>query len=146
MREPAIVRRYQRRAESFYKAAQLLDIELDVYGPSVGLLAVHSGIALTDAVLVSREGRRSKAGDHGTAAQALAKLCTTQGLDESGLKHLRELLSNKTRFSYREAEVQEHEFKKAKLRMEQFFKWALSTFPELARTDTHEPTGDLGNA
>ena len=139
MREPTIVRHYQRRAESFFHAVQLLDGELETYGPSVGL-----SIALTDAVLVSEEGRRSKAEDHAAAAQALTKLCFAKRLDDGGIKHLRELLSNKTRFAYGEDEVQEIDFKKAKLRMEQFFKWVLSTSPDLARTD--DGTGDSGNA
>ena len=64
-------------------------------------------------------------------------------LDDAGVKHFRALLGRKTRFSYGEDEVQAEEFKWAKLKMEQFFKWVYGTFPELARV---AETGDAGSA
>lgn len=136
------MRRYRHRADSFYESAQLLDLD-SAYGPAVGLLAVHGGIALTDAVLVAQEGSRSKDEDHGVAAGALERLCASRGLDQAGVKHFRALLANKTRFSYGDDEVRDDEFKWAKMKMEQFFKWVYSTFPELARVE--EP-GDAGSA
>jgi hypothetical protein len=134
VREPSIVRRYRQRADSFYQSVQLLDLDV-AYGPAVGLLAVHSGIALTDAVLVAEEGSRSKEDDHAVAARALEKLCSARRLDDAGVKHLRALLSNKTRFAYGEDELRDDEFKWAKMKMEQFFKWVYGTFPELARVE-----------
>lgn len=134
MRELATVRHYRLRADAFYQSVQILDLDV-AYGPAVGLLAVHSGIALTDAVLVAEEGSRSKDDDHGIAAMALEKLCAARRLDTAGIKYLRDLLSNKTRFSYGEDEVRDDQFKWAKMRMEQFFKWVYSTFPELARVE-----------
>lgn len=140
MREPSIVRHYRQRADSFYQSVQLLDLDV-AYAPAVGLLAVHSGIALTDAVLVAEEGSRSKGEDHTIAATTLEKLCAARRLDDAGVKHLRQLLSNKTRFSYGEHEVRDDEFKWAKMRMEQFFKWVYSTFPELARVEEASDAG-----
>jgi hypothetical protein len=142
VREPLIARHYRERADSFYQSVQLLDLDV-AYGPAVGLLAVHSGIALTDAVLVAEEGSRSKEEDHSAATKALEKLCAARRLDDVGVKHLRALLSNKTRFSYGEDEVPESEFKWAKTKMEQFFKWVYGTFPELARV---AEAGDAGSS
>lgn len=112
------------------------------YGPAVGLLAVHGGIALTDAVLVAEEGARSKKDDHGIAAKSLEKLCSARRLDGGGIKHLR-ALSNNTRFSYDDGEVRDAELKWAKLKMEQFFKWVYRTFPELARGEEADDAGAL---
>ncbi|AKT37340.1 uncharacterized protein CMC5_014730 [Chondromyces crocatus] len=140
MRESSTVRHYRQRADSFYRAVQLLDLD-ETYGSAVGLLAVHSGIALTDAVLVAEEGLRSKAEDHGVAARALEKLCAARRLDDHGVRHLRELIARKTRFSYGEDEVRGDEFKWAKMKMEQFFKWVYSTFPELARVEEATDAG-----
>ena len=125
------------RAEAFHRSAELLgdDPPDRLYAPAVGLLAVHSSISMTDALLIQFDTGRSKSEDHATAAQALEKLCSAKGHDKSGVKHLRELIRNKTRFSYGEALVRDEEFKKAKLRMEQFFKWAYRTFPAVAQTE-----------
>jgi hypothetical protein len=142
VRKPSVVRHYRQRADSFYQSVQLLDLD-DAYGPAVGLLAVHSGIALTDAVLVAEDGSRSKDDDHAVAAKALEKLCAARRVDGGGVTHLKALLSKKTRFSYGEDEVRDDEFKWAKMKMEQFFKWVYGTFPELARVA--EETGDAGS-
>jgi hypothetical protein len=52
VREPSTVRHHRQRADFFYQSVQLLDLAV-AYGPAVGLLAVHDGIALTDAVFAS---------------------------------------------------------------------------------------------
>ena len=133
----ATARIYRDRAEAFFRSAQLLGTEpLDAeYAPAVGLLAVHGGISMTDAVLVAFDDHRSKAEDHSVAAKQLERLCSAKRLDTGGVKHLRELVQNKTRFSYGADVVRESELKKAKLRMEQFFKWVYGTFPDLARNE-----------
>lgn len=137
MREPSTVWHYRQRADSFYQAAQLLDLDV-TYGPAVGLLAVHSSIALTDAVLVAEEGARSKEDSHGVAANQLEKLCLARGLDRVGLRYLRDLLSKKTRFSYGEDAVRDDEFKSAKVKMEQYTKWVYGTFPRLAQMEVED--------
>ncbi len=142
VRSPSIARHYRQRADAFYKAVQLLDLDIE-YGHAVGLLAVHGGIALADAVLVAEEGERSRVEDHAVSAKMLEKLCTARKIDSAGVKHLRELISNKTRFSYGEQEVRDSEFKRAKMRMEQFFKWVYSSFPELARVEESNNAGPL---
>lgn len=134
MREPSTVRHYRDRAEAFFQSAQLLGLDA-IYGPAVGLLAVHSGIALADAVLVAEEGMRSREEDHAAAPRALEKLCAARRFDDAGVKHLRELVGKKSRFSYGEDQIRDEEFRSAKLKMEQFFKWVYGTFPALARAD-----------
>lgn len=134
---PASALTFRDRAEAFFRSVQLLGADpLDPnYAPAVGLLAVHSSISMTDAVLVAFDGHRSKAEDHSVAASELEKLCSAKRIDAAGVKHLKELIGNKTRFSYDDAIIRDEEYKKAKLRMEQFFKWVYGTFPELARSE-----------
>ncbi len=90
---------------------------------------------MTDAVLQAFDGQCVKADDHSVAARELRELCAARQLDTAGLRHLEELVGNKNRFSYGDAVVRDGEFKRAKLRMEQFFKWVYTTFPELARSE-----------
>jgi hypothetical protein len=125
------------RAEAFFRSADVLGVEpLDPsYGPAVGLLAVHSSISMTDAVLVEFDQGRSRAEDHNIAVTALEKLCSAKGLDKAGVRCLKDLIGQKTRFSYGDAVVRDEDFKRAKLRMEQFFIWAYRTFPGLPRTE-----------
>lgn len=135
IRSDALV--YLERAEAFFRSAQLLgeDPPDRDYAPAVGLLAVHSGISLADALLVAFDDGRSKADDHRQVAAMLEKLCAAKRLKKAGVKHLRELIGYKSKFSYGASVVQDQEFQRARLRMEQFFKWAYDTFPTIAQTE-----------
>ncbi len=74
MREPTVVRHYHRRAASFFRTAGdlqtliLNDDDAAKYLPSIGLISVHSSIALADAVLVAEAGERSSGENHAEAA------------------------------------------------------------------------------
>ena len=138
MREPTVVRHYHRRAASFFRTAgdlQTLIVNEDdaaKYLPSIGLLSVHSSIALADAVLVAEAGERSSEENHAEAADKLDKLCKARGIAGQGIKHFRDLLGMKTPFSYGDRSVQDIAFQTAQLKMEQFFKWVYGAFAELA--------------
>ncbi len=131
---PTTVLLYRRRADSFLRAAgDLATLESDVYAPAIGLLSVHSCIALADAVLVAVEGRRSKAEDHAEAARRLRGWCSAKRLADSGVKHFEWLLGQKNHFSYNDDLVKDEDLFFAKVKMEQFFAWAFQTFPGVAQ-------------
>jgi hypothetical protein len=102
------------------------------YLPSIGLLSVHSSIALADALLVAEEGKRSSGDNHADAADKLQTLCKARGIEAQGVRHFRDLLGMKTPFSYGDGSVPDRVFQAAKLKMDQFFKWVYGAFTELA--------------
>ncbi len=64
MRNPSIVLHYRVRADSLFRAARdLSTLDAELYGPALGVIAVHGAIALADAVLVACEGDRSRSED-----------------------------------------------------------------------------------
>lgn len=69
--QPTLVSHFLERADSFFHAAfnlhELNEIEGGRFGHAIGLLAVHSAIALADAVLVANEGSTSAGDELGTA-------------------------------------------------------------------------------
>ena len=130
VRNPAIVRHYYTRAEAFYRSARTL-FEDAPHRPSVGLLTVHSAIALADALLVAEHGSRCRDEDHSVAATSLEKICSARRVDSAGVKHFRALLARKSKFAYGEDSVRDEEYTMAKTKMEQFFKWVYATFPYL---------------
>jgi hypothetical protein len=140
VQRPATVRHYWERADSFRRAAELLyEYDPAAYAPAVGLLSVHGCIALADALLVAAEGQRPRGEDHAQAARQLRGWCSAKQIPENGVKHLDWLLSHKTRFSYDERSVDAEDLKMAKVKMEQFFKWAVEGFPDVPQV---EETGD----
>lgn len=101
--------------------------------PAIGLLSVHSCIALADAVLVAVEGRWTKAEDHAEAARRLREWCGAKRLADTGLKHFEWLLGRKNHLSYNDVVVKDEDLLMAKVKMEQFFAWAFQTFPAVAQ-------------
>ena len=72
------------------------------YRSAISLLAVYKAIALNDALLIQLTGNRYKGKDHDRAADRTHTVCKQHGIQDSGLKHLRRLLSKKTEVSYGE--------------------------------------------
>jgi hypothetical protein len=131
---PSTVLHYRQRADSFLRAAgDLATLDPGNYAPAIGLLSVHSCIALADAVLVAVEGRWTKAEDHAEAARRLREWCGAKRLADSGLKHFEWLLGRKNHFSYNDDIVKDEDLLLAKVKMEQFFAWAFQTFPAVAQ-------------
>lgn len=136
VQNPTIVLHFRHRADSFYRAAQDLEIvDANLYAPAIGLLSVHGCIALVDALLMAAEGERPRGDDHGLAARKLRAFCSAKGIPEGGLKHFEWLLGQKTPFSYDEHYIDVRRFLDAKLKMDQFFKWAIQSFPDVARLE-----------
>src|SRR5439155_21773427 len=97
------VRHYRDRADWFFRTmvfcAEDRQSAESPYWNSVGLLAVHSAISLSDAILAAN-GLRCSAEDHKAAAELLEKICREMARDWSGVKHFRALLSRKSDFAY----------------------------------------------
>ncbi|KYF67116.1 hypothetical protein [Sorangium cellulosum] len=133
MQKPALALHYRHRADSFYRAAQDLEIlEAMEHAAAIGLLAVHGCIALADALVMAAEGERPRGDDHGQAARRLRDWCSAKEIDAGGIKHFEWLLGQKSHFSYDERYVDVQDLLKAKMKMDQFFKWAFQSFPEVA--------------
>jgi hypothetical protein len=79
---------------------KLCQDDLPAYASAASLLAVHSAISYSDAVLIGIIGRRSRGEDHRQAAIALKRACTVAKIDQRGVAHLQRLLSVKTDISY----------------------------------------------
>jgi hypothetical protein len=89
--------------------------------------------------LVAAEGERPRGDDHAAAARQIRAWCSAKEIPEAGVKHLEWLLKHKTLFSYDDKYVDVQDLQAAKVKMEQFFKWAYETFPDVA---TIEETSD----
>lgn len=143
VQKPTTVLLYRRRADSFYGAARdlerLEDVADESYWPAIGLLAVHGCIALADAALVAVEGERSGGDDHAEAARRLRAWCSAKDVVPGGIKHFEWLLAKKSHFSYDDRVVRDDELQLAKVKMDQFFVWALRAFPAVAeiKESTH---------
>lgn len=125
-----------------FHGVKLLTDDLSTYGGAVGVLAVHSAIALADAVQVAATGTRYRGQAHGQAIGELEQICKDHRREATGIKHLAELLDKKHHFSYDERPVSVGELARAELKMERFFSWVNRTFPELARLGQEEIATD----
>jgi hypothetical protein len=103
------------------------------HGNAVALLAVHSAISFSDAILAYYTGSRSKEADHRACLTRLRLVCGDHRIDDGGLRHLSWLLDRKTDFAYgdkplKEPEESDNAFNKA----DKFAKWVSRSFPEIA--------------
>jgi hypothetical protein len=73
--------------------------ELGAYASAAGLLAVHSAISYSDAVLIGLSGRRSRSENHQEAVRALRRACGKANVDRDGILHFQRLVSVKTDIS-----------------------------------------------
>jgi hypothetical protein len=134
---------FRDRADCFFKTMQYCaEDKANAISPlwnSVGLLAVHSAIALADAIMVGMTGKRVTAEDHKSAPETLAKLCKKRGWDASGIRHFRSLVSRKSDFAYGDKRIESYELEQALLHAQRFQAWAYRTMGE-------NLTGELNNA
>ncbi len=87
------------RAKQLESARDLVAGDAD-YGSAAALLAVHTAIALNDALLLKLTGRRPRLSDHAKAADQTKAACSERKLGHGGVAHLQTLLSKKTLISY----------------------------------------------
>jgi hypothetical protein len=110
------------------RAAQLSfirdHVRKDPYPSATALLAVHSAIALNDAVLTVLTGSPYKGQDHGQAVSRTRSRCNEEKLDTDGIKHLANLVKRKTDIAYGNRETTFDEALKLSMDAERFETWA----------------------
>ena len=122
---------HRNRAESYMTGIKLLGDDIEHYGHCVTLMAIHSAISFTDAVLIGCTGQRSNEADHNAVLKPMLKLCGTRRIEPDGVNHLRWLLSRKTDFVYGDAVVTVKDMRLAKVKAERYQIWVYQCFPEL---------------
>jgi len=115
---------FYRRATQLADAMRLCQDDLSAYGSAAALLAVHSAISYSDAVLIGLIGKRPRGEDHRQAVVALKRACTGAKIDERGIAHLQTLLSVKTDISYGDQLVDNEKIEALCDTAERFQTWA----------------------
>jgi hypothetical protein len=115
---------YHRRATQLADAMKLCQSDLPAYASAAVLLAVHSAISYSDAVLLGLGGARPRGENHREAVTALKRACTGAKVDHQGIAHFQRLLSAKTDVSYGEKSVDDDKVSALCSAAERFQVWA----------------------
>ena len=91
-------RDFERVGRSFAEAAELA-AEFE-YWNAAGVLIVHAGIALVDAITVRLTGTKGSGEDHAQAAALLQEAVIGDQESSRAIRQLRAILQEKTRVSY----------------------------------------------
>jgi hypothetical protein len=118
---------YHSRATQLAEAMRLCRDDLSAYASAAGLLAVHSAISYSDAVLMGLGCSRPRGENHREAIAALKRACTRARVDHQGIAHLQSLLSAKTDISYGERQVDTKRIEALCVAAERFQVWAERT-------------------
>jgi len=115
---------YYRRATQLAAAMKLCQDGLSAYASAAALLAVHSAISYSDALLIGLGGARPRSENHREAITALKRVCTGARIDRQGIAHLQRLLSAKSEISYGEKQVDDERITALCIAAERFQVWA----------------------
>ena len=115
---------YYRRASQLADAMKLCRDGLTSYASAVALLAVHSAISYSDAILIGLGGGRPRGESHREAVAALKRACTRAKIDQQGVTHFQKLLSVKTDVSYGEKHIDDGKVEALYVTAERFQVWA----------------------
>jgi hypothetical protein len=115
---------YHRRATQLADAMKLCQDDLPAYASAAALLAVHSAISYSDAVLIGLGGTRPQGENHREAVTALRRACTRAKIDQHGITHYQKLVSTKTDISYGEKRVDDGRVEALCITAERFRVWA----------------------
>jgi len=115
---------YYRRATQLADAMKLCQEDLSAYASAVALLAVHSAISYSDALLIGLGSTRTRGENHREAITALKRACTRAKIDQQGIGHFQKLLSVKTDVSYGEKRVDDERATALFVTAERFRVWA----------------------
>jgi hypothetical protein len=112
------------RATQLADAMKLCQDDLPAYGSAAALLAVHSAISYSDAVVIGLGGNRSRGENHAQAITALKRACTKAKIDSQGVGHLQRLIGAKTDISYGDRHVDNERIAALCFTAERFQVWA----------------------
>jgi hypothetical protein len=115
---------YYRRATQLADAMKLCQVDPSAYASAAALLAVHSAISYSDALLIGLSGARPRGENHREAITALKRACSGAKIDRQGITHLDRLLSAKTDISYGEKQVDNERIAALCITAERFQVWA----------------------
>jgi len=115
---------YYRRATQLAGAMKLCQDDLSAYASAAVLLAVHSAISYSDAIVVGLGGPRPRGENHREAVIALKRTCSKVGMDHRGITHFERLLSAKTDISYGDKRVDDERVTALCIAAERFEAWA----------------------
>lgn len=96
---------YHRRAMQLADAMKLCQVDLAAFASAAALLAVHSAISYSDAVLIVLGSSRPRGENHREAIGALKRACTAARIDKQGIPHFQRLIGAKSDISYGEKRV-----------------------------------------
>jgi len=131
---PAATLQYIEKADHFLQGMKLLNDDVGNYRSSVGLLAIHSAISLSDAISVGLTGKRGKYQDHAQAARELNKHCASRRIsDKQGIDHFKWLLGQKNAVAYEHRRFDDDSVRLAVEKAERFNVWAYNHFKEVLR-------------
>jgi hypothetical protein len=115
---------YYRRALQLASAMKLCQDDLSAYASAAALLAVHSAISYSDAILIGLGGKRPRGENHQGAIAALNRACSGARIERQGIAQLQRLLGAKTDVSYGEKLVDEERIEALCVAAERFQAWA----------------------
>jgi hypothetical protein len=115
---------YYLRATQLADAMKLCRDDLSAYASAAALLAIHSAISYSDAVLIGLGSKRPRGENHRDAVTALRRACTKARIEPNGIKHFLTLVSAKTDISYGEKRVDDQRVEALCITSERFRVWA----------------------
>jgi hypothetical protein len=115
---------YHRRATQLAGAMKLCQDDLPSFASAAALLAVHSAISYSDALLIGLGETRPRGENHREAITALKRACTGARVDHRGIAHLQRLLSAKTDISYGEKLADDERITALCIAADRFQVWA----------------------
>jgi hypothetical protein len=131
---PIATQQYIEKADHFFHGMELLFYDVPSYRSGIGLLAIHSAISLSDAIVVGLTGKKERYQDHAQAAKKLKYLCGSNKIsDKQGIKHYEWLLARKNTVAYEEHRFDDNSIRLAVEKAERFNAWAYNYFKEVLR-------------
>lgn len=115
---------YHRRARQLAGAMQLCQDDLSAYASAAALLAVHSAISYSDALLIGLGGARPRGENHLEVIPALKRACTRANVEQHGIAQLQKLLNAKTDISYGDKQIDDAKTTALCMAARRFETWA----------------------
>jgi hypothetical protein len=125
------------RAKQLRNARELIEHD-SAFASATALLAVHSGIALNDALLTIWCGTPTKGENHSDAVRVTKSECRTRKLDDRGVRHLESLIRSKSAISYGDEVVTYEKAAALAETAKRFESWIFSICKELARWEQQQ--------
>lgn len=103
---------------------KLCQDDLPAYGSAAALLAVHSAISYSDAVLIGLGEPRPRGENHRQAVTALRRACAEAKVNSRGVSHFERLVQAKTAISYGDQAIDHERIRAFCSTAERFQVWA----------------------